>query len=140
MTDIFVRSSGRVPFQSVNQDIRGTTRIIEQPVLPFPVRRVYVIQDVRDPTLVRGNHAHRLNDQVIFIVRGSMTLTLDDGERSQELALSAGEDGIRLMPYLWHSMKNFTPDCIAVVLASHPYDPKDYISDYDVFKNHVRSL
>ncbi len=69
-----------------------------------------------------------------------MTLTLDDGERSQELALSAGEDGIRLMPYLWHSMKNFTPDCIAVVLASHPYDPKDYISDYDVFKNHVRSL
>ena len=30
-------------------------------------------------------------------------------------------------------MKNFTPDCVLVVLASEHYDESDYIRDYDKF-------
>lgn len=30
-------------------------------------------------------------------------------------------------------MKNFSPDCVLVVLASEHYDESDYIRDYDKF-------
>lgn len=30
-------------------------------------------------------------------------------------------------------MKNFSPDCVLVVLASEHYDERDYIRDYNRF-------
>ena len=35
-------------------------------------------------------------------------------------------------------MKNFTPDCVLVVLASEHYDENDYIRDYDMFLEEVK--
>lgn len=34
-------------------------------------------------------------------------------------------------------MKNFSPDCVLVVLASEHYDESDYIRDYDKFLQEV---
>ena len=36
-------------------------------------------------------------------------------------------------------MKNFTPDCVLVVLASEHYDESDYIRDYDKFLEEVKN-
>ena len=34
---------------------------------------------------------------------------------------------------VWHEMKDFSPDCVVIVLASEHYDENDYIRDYDKF-------
>jgi hypothetical protein len=34
---------------------------------------------------------------------------------------------------LWGSQFGYSPDATLTVLASHPYDPADYIRDYDEF-------
>jgi len=34
-------------------------------------------------------------------------------------------------------MKNFSEDCVLVVLASEHYDERDYIRDYQIFKKEV---
>jgi dTDP-4-dehydrorhamnose 3,5-epimerase len=38
---------------------------------------------------------------------------------------------------LWHTMSNFSPDCVILVLADAHYDESDYIRDYDVFRSMV---
>jgi hypothetical protein len=35
-------------------------------------------------------------------------------------------------------MENFSTNSLALVLASIPYDPSDYIYDYEVFKDQVK--
>ncbi|MCT7469070.1 FdtA/QdtA family cupin domain-containing protein [Aliarcobacter cryaerophilus] len=36
-------------------------------------------------------------------------------------------------------MKNFSSDCVLVILASEHYDESDYISDYDKFLKEVKN-
>ena len=36
-------------------------------------------------------------------------------------------------------MKNFSSDCVLVVLASEHYDESDYIRDYDMFLEEVKN-
>ena len=36
-------------------------------------------------------------------------------------------------------MKNFSPDCVLLVIASEHYDESDYILDYDKFLKEVKN-
>ncbi|MDQ1351016.1 MAG: hypothetical protein QG657_1318 [Acidobacteriota bacterium] len=38
---------------------------------------------------------------------------------------------------LWHTMKNFSENCILLVLASDVYQENDYIRDYDEFIKYI---
>lgn len=140
MVEISVNSSGLAEWQHIDQGGRGVTSVLEGLQLPFPVRRVYTIQGVQDTSLVRGGHAHRINDQIIFVLKGEMILDIDDGEKNQTLRLTSQDPGIRLKPMLWHSMTGFSADCLAIIFASHVYDAADYISDYEEFKHHARTV
>src|SRR3989344_5750506 len=75
-----------------------------------------------------------------LIIVGELILHLDDGSSQQTLRLSGKTDGVRLGPMLWHSMSDFTPDCVALLVASLPYDESDYIRDYEEFKKYTRAL
>ena len=110
--------------------------------LPFAFHRVYYIHAFEGACSVRGRHAHRVLEQALFCLSGSLTLGLDDGERKQSIRLSAGPIGIWLRPALWHTMSEFAADCVLMVLASGPYDESDYIRDYDEFQrfSDIRSI
>jgi UDP-2-acetamido-3-amino-2,3-dideoxy-glucuronate N-acetyltransferase len=41
--------------------------------------------------------------------------------------------GIYVPPLVWASQFRYTTDAVLLVLASHPYDPDDYIRDYETF-------
>jgi dTDP-4-dehydrorhamnose 3,5-epimerase-like enzyme len=101
--------------------------------IPFPIKRTYVISNVRDKSAIRGNHAHKKTAQVMFCVSGSFNLHLDDGELKQKLLLDNPECGVILGPMLWHAMSEFSKDCVILVFASHYYDEGDYIRDYEDF-------
>lgn len=107
--------------------------------IPFPIKRVYFINCLANPKAVRGRHAHRRLEQMIFCINGSFMLHLDDGRRKQRMRLDDPAVGIRLGPYLWHTMSSFSYDCVILVFAADWYDATDYIRDYAEFRREVEA-
>lgn len=136
--NIKTKNAEVVRFQLVDGGARGTLQVAEaEKNIPFPIRRTMVISGVQNGES-RGAHGHKKFDQVIVAVRGSFVLGLDDGETKQEIALSDSAVGIRLMPKLWHTMSNFSPDAVILVFCDQYHDEADYIRDYDDFLTYVR--
>jgi dTDP-4-dehydrorhamnose 3,5-epimerase-like enzyme len=120
-------------------DERGSLIAIEaEKSVPFPVRRVYYIFATKKG-VERGFHAHKALNQVAVAVTGSCEMVLDDGERKTTVLLDSAEKGVLIGPGMWRVMRNFTPDCVLLVLADQHYDEADYIRDYDEFVQTVKS-
>ena len=88
---------------------------------------------------IRGKHAHRELEQVIFCLSGSFMLGLDDGNSSQKILMKRDNVGVILGKLLWHTMEDFSSGCILLVVASDYYKESDYIRDYDEFLKCVES-
>ncbi|GEM_PF-81288 len=138
--DIKVKHSGIVRLPETSDEKKGTLIIGEfDKAIPFPVKRLYHITGVKDLKAVRGGHAHKKTDQVIFCVKGSFRLAMKDGEAMQKIYLRNPAIGIRLGPKLWHTMTNFSKDCVIMALASENYDESDYIRNYDEFLAYIKT-
>ncbi|HEX2185041.1 MAG TPA: FdtA/QdtA family cupin domain-containing protein [Chloroflexota bacterium] len=136
-----LKNGGEIRLQHFDDGIDGFLAIAEATKsIPFPIRRVYWITQLSNPHAVRGKHAHKTLQQVIFCLNGSFELELDDGEARTSVVLDRPDRGIYLGPGLWHVMRRFSPDCVILVLASALYDEADYIRDYRAFKAHLASL
>lgn len=118
-------------------DERGSLIAIEaEKSVPFPVRRVYYIFGSK-PGVERGFHAHKALNQVAVAVTGSCELVFDNGETQATVDLDSSAKGVLIEPNVWHYMKNFSDDCVLLVLADQHYDEADYIRDYQAFKEWV---
>ena len=115
-------------------DSRGTLVPIESGGdVPFEIRRVYYLQDLR-PNVARGFHAHRALRQVAVCVAGSCRMVLDDGTGREEVVLDRPDRGLLLREMIWHEMSDFSAGCVLLLLASEHYDKTDYIRDYQAFR------
>lgn len=135
---IQVKHSGTIILQSFDDYPDGKLAVAERGEggnIPFDIKRFYFINDLRRNEAVRGKHAHRNLQQLMFCLSGSFDLLLDDGERQQVICLEGSRShiGIILGRLLWHEMTNFSPDCVILVLANDVYKKEDYIRDYDEF-------
>jgi len=118
-------------------DERGSLIAIEaEKSVPFPVRRVYYIFGTQEG-VERGFHAHKALNQVAVAVTGSCEMVLDDGETKTVVLLDSAEKGVLIGPGMWHVMRNFSPNCVLLVIADQHYDEADYIRNYDEFKEWV---
>jgi UDP-2-acetamido-3-amino-2,3-dideoxy-glucuronate N-acetyltransferase len=140
LSDLTIEVSGvslhRVPRI---EDLRGD--LIAREVgagLPFAPKRAFLVMDVSSKE-VRGEHAHRECEQLLVCVKGSMACVVDDGVRHQEVLLDTAEVGLYVPPMVWTTQYKSTEDALLLVFASDPYDPDDYIRDYDAFLGEVRS-
>jgi dTDP-4-amino-4,6-dideoxygalactose transaminase len=121
----------------MNSDLRGKLIAIDSEFdLPFDIKRVFYIKDLDN--LDRGFHAHRKCEQILIPISGSFTLTLDNGNSINEYFLDKPNEGIHIPLYNWLSMKEFTQDCIIMVICSYKYDEEEYIRDYNTFLQEVR--
>lgn len=137
---IIVNHSGVTKAQSFDDFPDGNLSILEsKKTVPFEIKRVYYINNLFNKKSIRGKHAHRELEQVIFCINGSFTLDLDDGETKQTVVLDEPSNGIRLGSKLWHEMREFSSDCVILVLASDYYDENDYIRNYDEFLKFVNN-
>jgi dTDP-4-dehydrorhamnose 3,5-epimerase-like enzyme len=106
---------------------------------PFPIRRVYTLSGLQ-PGGVRGGHAHKKLRQVIVCLTGSCIIDLDDGERTLSVPLDDPASGLMLEPMVWHEMREFSPDCVLMVLAAEHYDEADYIRDWADFLKRAKTV
>ena len=105
--------------------------------LPFEVKRFFVVHGVSSRQ-IRGQHAHRKCHQFLVCVRGSCRVIADDGKHRQEFLLDTPARGVYLPPKTWGVQYDYSNDASLLVLASHAYDPADYVRDYDQFLRSVR--
>lgn len=118
-------------------DLRGQLAAGELPaLLPFSPQRYFVVYGVPSRH-VRGEHAHRWCWQFLTCVHGAVTVHVDDGEARAELRLDDPGRGVVIPPLVWASQFDYTPDAVLLVLASHPYDPDDYVRSYAEFRRLV---
>jgi dTDP-4-dehydrorhamnose 3,5-epimerase-like enzyme len=118
-------------------DERGYLTFMEgERQVPFAIRRIYTIYGVA-PGYNRGHHAHRTCRQVLLPVAGAVTVVMDDGKRKRSVRADWPGTGILIEPMVWHTLEDFAPGTVCVVLASHAYDEADYIRDFEEYKRLV---
>lgn len=119
-------------------DDRGNLSFIEeQRHIPFKIARTYWIYDVPGGE-IRGSHAFRRQEEFIVALSGSFDLVLDDGRQTRRYSLNRSYMGVHVPPMTWRTMENFSTNSLCLVLSSTPYDPDDYIWDYEEFRRMSR--
>lgn len=114
-------------------DLRGSLVAGEQlKNVPFKIRRFFVVFDVPS-TETRGSHAHRECHQLLVPLSGSVNVVVSDGVRNEDIVLDNPARALYMPPMTWGSQYNYSPNSSLLVLASHTYDPSDYIRDFEEF-------
>lgn len=134
MDAIHVKNSKLIVLPQIVDGVDGTISVAEYAnPIPFIVKRVYYIYNLENQNAIRGKHAHKNLEQVLFCINGTCEITLDDGTDSQTLVLNRPNIGIYLGIELWITINKFSGNCILLVLASDVYKESDYIRDYEEF-------
>ena len=129
-----VKNCKFIEIPPIKDGIDGYLTVIEDTKhIPFEVKRVYFINHLTSKFALRGRHAHRELEQVMYCMSGSCVVSLDDGYKKQNITLNDPHKGLYLGTNLWHTMSEFRDDCVLVVLASDKYKEADYIRDYQEF-------
>lgn len=129
-----------VELQVFDDNQQGVLIVGEQlKQVPFEIKRVYMITGLECPGIVRGQHAHKKLEQVIFCLRGSAELFLDDGISSKTIRLDRPYSGVHLAPGIWHEVRAFDGGALLLVLASAFHDENDYIRSRDEFLRFVHA-
>ncbi|MFA5886391.1 MAG: FdtA/QdtA family cupin domain-containing protein [Patescibacteria group bacterium] len=135
---IKVKNSGLITLQFFDDFPDGNLVIAEAlKNVPFAIKRLYFINHLFNKKAKRGHHAHKKLEQIIFCLNGSFTINLDDGKTKQSLKINSPYYGLRLGPALWHTMSNFSADCVILVIAADYYQESDYLRNYEDFKKFV---
>ena len=125
-----------IDFKTLGDD-RGSLIAIEEGYnAPFDIKRVYYLFDTKKG-VERGFHAHKNLKQLAIVVKGSCTFIIDDGKSREEIKIDNPNQGLLIEGLIWREMKDFSEDCVLVVLASEHYDESDYIRDYQKFIDQV---
>lgn len=115
-------------------DRRGNLSIIEERNhIPFKIERAFWIYDVPGGES-RGGHAYRSTEEFIVALSGSFDVIIDDGVQRKTFSLNRSYYGLYVPKMMWREMTNFSTNSVALVLSSTEYDAKDYIRDYEQFK------
>ena len=123
-----VKGVDRLSF-TVHGDDRGSLVAIETgQEIDFQIRRVYYIYGTR-ADVVRGKHAHRDMKQIMLCVSGSCDVDLFDGQNETTVRLNNTGGGIYISGFVWREMKNFSQDCVLLVLTDTLYKDTEYVYD-----------
>ena len=107
-----------------HKDKRGILTVVDQEI-KFKIKRIYFIYEAKG---VRGEHRHKKNIQALISINGSCEIFVDNGKIKKNFILKKKNECLLLEPRDWHSMKNFSKNCILLVLCSEKYQKNDYIN------------
>jgi UDP-2-acetamido-3-amino-2,3-dideoxy-glucuronate N-acetyltransferase len=72
--------------------------------------------------------------QGVAVVRAAVDNEDELRRKRREVTLDRMDVGLHIPPLIWGTQYRYTADAVLFVLASHPYDPADYIRSYDEFR------
>lgn len=114
-------------------DHRGNLSFIESSKhIPFQIKASYWIYDVPSSE-TRGGRAYRKLQEFFIALYGGFEVVVSDGKETKVFTLNRPHIGLYVPNMIWSRLDNFLPNSVCLILASHPYSPEDYITNYSDF-------
>jgi hypothetical protein len=107
-------------------DARGSLFSIEFLSIPFSPKRLF-FTNVNNELIKRGGHLHLTCHQLLFSLRGNITVNTIFEKKEQNYLIREFQDGLLIPPNVWSEQIFTTGNEILGVLASEPFDEQDYI-------------
>lgn len=126
-----------IPLPQILDDRGNLSFMQEESQVPFEVKRVYWIYDVPGGQ-IRGSHAFRETEEIIVALSGSFEVVLHDGTAESVFPLNRSYNGLYVPRMLWRTLRNFSTNSVALILASTEYDENDYVRDFEEFRRQLR--
>lgn len=122
---------------------KGNTVVLEiegKKDIPFEIKRIFYIFGKGNVGLVRGKHANRKSEFVLFNVSGqSKVKIVDEKNRETVYELKRPQEAIYLPRMVWKEMYDFTEDSVLMVLTNEYYDPEEYIRNFTEFVDEIEA-
>ena len=116
-------------------EITGSTDI------PFEIKRVFYIYGSDSKDLVRGQHANRKSEFVLFNICGSCRVSvIDENREAKVYVLDKPSEGLYLPRMVWKEMYDFSKNSVLMVLSSERYDPDEYIRDFEEYVQELHEM
>ena len=90
--------------------------------------------------VIRGDHAHKECNQYLSCLHGSCKVYLDDGTNKKSFILNKPEIILKIPYSIWSYQEYQLPNSILFVSCDKEYDEKDYIRNYEDFKNFRKEI
>jgi len=100
--------------------------------VPFDIKRIFTVMAKKNE--IRGNHAHKICQQLLVCVSGEIEVICDDGLNQRTYRLSEMGKGLLIPPGIWASEKYINEGSVLMVLCDQAYEKNDYIFNYEEFK------
>ena len=122
-----------IEFSKIGSPALGYISVGENTGLPFVVQRVYWTYFTPD-SVIRGHHAHRELEQLIFAVSGRIEFILEAlSGQTETFVLDSPNVALYIPRLYWRTIK-FSHNAVLLCLASEEYSEEDYIRDYSEFR------
>ncbi|MDP3945567.1 MAG: FdtA/QdtA family cupin domain-containing protein [Lutibacter sp.] len=107
--------------------------------IPFEVKRVYWTYFTPNDVM-RGGHAHKKLNQIIFAVAGVIEFNTEDNNgKKEKFILEQPNKGLYIPNLIWREIK-FSHNAVLLCLTSEYFDEADYIRDYNLFKSFTNEI
>jgi dTDP-4-dehydrorhamnose 3,5-epimerase-like enzyme len=101
--------------------------------IPFPMKRIFWTYFTPE-RIIRGKHAHKRTTVLVFALTGKIIITTETVRGAkQTFVLDKPNIGLLIPPMIWHTQR-YSHTAIQLVLASRPYEEKEYIRNYQAYK------
>jgi hypothetical protein len=134
MSTIMKRTASpkKITLEKHGSPVMGYLTPVDKKNLPFPVKRVFWTYFTPE-RINRGYHAHRKTSVVIFALTGKIIITTETTRGvKRTFVLDKPNVGLLVPPMVWHTQR-YSHTAIQLVLASRPFNEKEYIRDYKKF-------
>ena len=129
-----------IDLATFSEPARGSLTVVgSKGDIPFPIARVFYLYGMGN-NCERGAHAHREAQQVFIAVAGYFSLQVTNTSESRTYAMNQPSRAVYVPPLIWARVHDFSKDAVCLVLTSTPYDPADYIRDWDTYVSEVGKL
>ena len=110
----------------------GDLSVLERANLPFSIARLFFVRAAQNA--IRGQHAHKLCNQFMMCVHGSIEIVCDDGTAKRSLVLDAVDKAVLVPASIWASEIYHRPESVLMVACDRVYEEADYIRNYNEFR------
>ncbi len=122
-----------IEFPIMGSATTGLLTPVKSTLMPFEVQTVYWVYGATN-TNQRGNHAHKVAEQVVFALQGTIQFVLEDAQGNVfEFVLDKPHIGLYIPKMYWRTYQ-LSNNNILVCLASMVYAEEDYIRNYTAFR------
>ena len=116
----------------IDEKEQGILRVFESKNVPFTIKRVFSVVNAKGGSK-RGQHAHKICNQLICCVAGEVNLRCDDGNTQIEILLTPSNEATLVPCGIWAEQEYIQDNSVIIVFCDQPYDENDYIRVYDEY-------